>query len=528
MQLGSWGITETSEARYAEISKEMVDSKDFLNPTLLGIKHYHKPVVTYYITAFSYQIFGISEYSSRLFLQLAIIIQLLLIYRITLLLFDSKNIAFAASLIYFSLPIVLISSRNLTTDAYLNTFILGSVYFWLYYTKNNHNIKYLYLFYILLGLGMETKGPVSLLFPLTFIITYKLSLKQRFSKNPHHLFGLIIFLVISASWYIVLIIDNPYILNYFIEEQLLNRIASNSFNRGKPFWFYLLLVPAVSLPWIFIIVYYAKSRFKQLIKEKKTDFVLITSTLVLTLIFSLFKTKLIMYVLPMFGFMAIVSAYILNQSKETQLIRYNKIIVALSIVIIVAITFIPLFLKDFSFSIGLGLLMGIPLLAVIWFVVKKSFKIKYLKTATLSYISGLVILFFGTSFIIKNESQLNSTKSVFEFVKNNVPEDSNIVIYNYLMPSAQFYMDKPIITLNNGHNTVKRETQFEANENWKKTNIDLRTEAGMKRAEAVINENTVFITRTKYKLNDPIKALMSELTSNKTFGNWIIYYNDSL
>lgn len=41
--LGKWGIMETSEAKYAKISKEMVENKDYLHPKLLGIYHYHKP-----------------------------------------------------------------------------------------------------------------------------------------------------------------------------------------------------------------------------------------------------------------------------------------------------------------------------------------------------------------------------------------------------------------------------------------------------------------------------------------------------
>ena len=62
INLGSWGVTETSEARYAEISKEMLESGDFIHPTLMGIAHYHKPPLTYYITTVGYKIFGVSEY----------------------------------------------------------------------------------------------------------------------------------------------------------------------------------------------------------------------------------------------------------------------------------------------------------------------------------------------------------------------------------------------------------------------------------------------------------------------------------
>jgi len=65
--LGSWGLTDSSEARYAEIGKEMFINKDYINPTLLGIKHLHKPPVTYYLTALGYQIFGVHEFAARFF-----------------------------------------------------------------------------------------------------------------------------------------------------------------------------------------------------------------------------------------------------------------------------------------------------------------------------------------------------------------------------------------------------------------------------------------------------------------------------
>src|SRR5687768_3582551 len=35
--LGSWGVIETSEARYAEIAREMFQSGDFVHPQLLNI-----------------------------------------------------------------------------------------------------------------------------------------------------------------------------------------------------------------------------------------------------------------------------------------------------------------------------------------------------------------------------------------------------------------------------------------------------------------------------------------------------------
>ena len=57
--LGSWGFTETSEARLeAQVAKEMFETGDFIHPRKMGISHYHKPPLTYYITTFGYAIFG--------------------------------------------------------------------------------------------------------------------------------------------------------------------------------------------------------------------------------------------------------------------------------------------------------------------------------------------------------------------------------------------------------------------------------------------------------------------------------------
>jgi 4-amino-4-deoxy-L-arabinose transferase len=58
---GIYPLSETSEARYAEISREMYLNGDFLHPKLLGIYHYHKPPITYWITAIGYSIFGVNK-----------------------------------------------------------------------------------------------------------------------------------------------------------------------------------------------------------------------------------------------------------------------------------------------------------------------------------------------------------------------------------------------------------------------------------------------------------------------------------
>ena len=518
---GKWGVIETSEARYAEISREMLVNNDYINPKLLDINHYHKPPITYYITVLGYKIFGVGAFSARFFLQIAILIQLILIYNITILLFDDKKIALAAVLIYFSLPLVLISSRNLTTDAYLNTFILTSIYLWIKYNANSKPFL-LYFFYLTLGLIFETKGPVGLIFPILFIVIHKIVFKEKFKMNWHHVFGFILFVLIAMSWYLALIASNENILDYFINRQLKDRMISNSFNRSKPFWYYLVTVPLLALPWFIILMVQLKSSFQKIIKEQKMKLVLYVVILVILVLFSAFKTKLILYVLPMFGFIAILSAKMLSDISQKSLTIYNYALIGLGILFLLSLLFLNVVGLDFHFNIVHAIILCITGSVILFLILKH--QSGYLKTAFLSYLFGGLLLLGGNGVLAQNEDLLNSTKPATDFIEHELSDIKTIVVYNYLMPSVKFNSNKKVITLNNGHNTVQRETQFETDIKWKDHLIDLKTESGQQQADSILKHESVLISRRREVLPDYLDFLNHAPYQKKVFGKWVIYY----
>lgn len=519
---GKWGLIETSEARYAEISHEMLVNKDYINPTLMEVHHFHKPPITYYITIFGYKIFGVNEFGARFFLQIAILIQLVLIYKITLLLFGNKSLALTSVLIYFSMPLVLISSRNLTTDAYLNTFVLASVYFWLAYKIKYHKPFLLYLFYLSLGFIFETKGPVGLIFPLFFIISYKLIYKDKIEKNIHQFLGFILFLIVSTVWFISLIIDNHDFWDYFIDRQLKDRMFSNSFNRGKPFWYYLVTVPLLGFPWAIVLMVYLKSKFLKIFKDKKMLMVLYVTTFPIFGIFSLFHTKLILYVLPMFGFMAIISAKILSEVSHKALKIINLTFIVTGILFLISILTLNIFDVGYQFNFTTAYLLS--LLTIIFYILISKYVSGFQKTATLSYLFGCLLLLVGNVILTENEDELNSTKNATDFIDNHLKDINNIVVFNYLLPSVRFYSNKTIITLNNGHNTVVREVQFETNMKWKHHLIDLKTETGKQQTDSILKLKFAFISRKKDQLPDNLDYLNHSPYQKKEFGKWVIYY----
>ena len=517
--LGSWGVTETSESRYSQIAKEMYLSGDYVNPTLLDIYHYHKPPVTYAIASFGYSIFGINEFGARFFLQIALVLQLFLVYRIALLLMNDRKVAITSAIIYLSLPLVLISIRNLTTDAFLNTFILGGIFSWLFHLKKG-KVIFVYLFYLSLGLIINTKGPIGLIFPLLFVISYLVIFKHKLKFNIHHLFGFLLFVLLSILWVYALSQSNPKILDYFLNEQIANRITSGSFNRGKPFWYYLVILPLVILPWLLATIFGIKSSLK---KDKEYLF-LGFNILAILVIFSIASTKLILYILPITLFIAMICAKYLS-SATNKFIKHQKIIVTLvAAVILIALYLLPIF--DDKFSIEYGNLILVSAIIIGGFVALHKINISgYLRLLGCSFLFMTSTIWGSVIFFNSNEIQVNSIKPVIEYINTTQElKDKTIVVYNYLLPSASYYTNKPIVTINNGHNTVKRDLRFQNNNSWESYLIDAKQDAGIKKLDSLSKTNIILFTRRKHQLPENLQFIKAQLANKVDFDKWIIYY----
>ena len=74
----SVGFFETSEARYAEVAREMTVTGDYLSPQIDYVYHFTKPPLAYWITAAGYHLLGATPFAARFFLGLAAALVLLL------------------------------------------------------------------------------------------------------------------------------------------------------------------------------------------------------------------------------------------------------------------------------------------------------------------------------------------------------------------------------------------------------------------------------------------------------------------
>src|SRR5256885_15405824 len=78
--LGYRPLVKPDEGRYAEISREMVASGDWVTPRLNGYKYFEKPALQYWATAAAYEVFGVNEASARLWTALTGFLGVLLVF----------------------------------------------------------------------------------------------------------------------------------------------------------------------------------------------------------------------------------------------------------------------------------------------------------------------------------------------------------------------------------------------------------------------------------------------------------------
>ena len=65
--LGLYPVNDTTEARYAEIARKMVELNDWITPWFdYGVPFWGKPPLSTWLTAGSFHLFGINEFAARL------------------------------------------------------------------------------------------------------------------------------------------------------------------------------------------------------------------------------------------------------------------------------------------------------------------------------------------------------------------------------------------------------------------------------------------------------------------------------
>jgi 4-amino-4-deoxy-L-arabinose transferase-like glycosyltransferase len=305
---GTRGLWDPDEGRYTNVALEMMQSGDYFQPhrhheTL----HVTKPPVTYWALAASMQSLGRNEWAARLPIALAFVLTTLLVFQLGRTF--SATRPWLPALIYLSSPLPFFAANIITTDTLLAFAETAAVLAFVRYRFDGKSTRYLDGMWALFGLAFMIKGPPGLL-PLLAITVWQW--RNGGMKVLFRPMGLILFILIGFTWFFLITLQKPELLDYFLHHEVVDRVASGTHDRNSQWYGGLMVyIPTLlvgALPWLAIALWNIRKSDSYKPLQPKTTFLLVWIVLPL-LVFMLSRSRLPLYILPLFVPISLLVAY---------------------------------------------------------------------------------------------------------------------------------------------------------------------------------------------------------------------------
>lgn len=317
--LGELPLRDWDEGIVAGVARNIwraaPESQTWLYPTInYGEPYWNKPPLVHWLIALSYGLFGVSEWSTRLFPALLSACSIPLLYKIGKEIFPTPPAAILSAFVYLALLPIARHSRLAMLDGVITFWFCGAIFCLL------RGRKYpIWLLGLGLGIGMIslTKGVMMgvLLGCIALIFAYWDY--PRLLKNKYLWLGMIFGIMPTVVWYGLqyLHYGNEF-LGISLGKQTFNRIWEPVSYVASPPWYYVLEIAKYTLPWLIFL----PRGIKLATKNSHLTWGKLTLTWggVYLLAISLMATKLPWYVIPIYPALAILVGHSLAVAWQRQ------------------------------------------------------------------------------------------------------------------------------------------------------------------------------------------------------------------
>ncbi len=307
INLGAGSLSSWDEAFYAQVSREILESNNWIDLTWYGDQWYDKPPLYMWGTVLSYKLFGVSEFSARFFSALSGVGIVILVYLMGGHLFSRKT-GFLAAVMAMSTYHMIWLAKAGTLDVTLTFFLLFSAYCFL---RARDNPAWFVPSFITFALAFMTKGIVAVIAPIMFGVYLLMTGEWKIVLTRYMLMGMAAALLVLSLWYYPAIshYGKPFLEGHFLAN-LIGRTAGALDGHHGNWLTYINVILYKGKPWgtagLVIFPFFV---FNTLIRKNKQNCLLISWVVVVILLFTVAKTKLHWYIIPVYPPLMIIAGW---------------------------------------------------------------------------------------------------------------------------------------------------------------------------------------------------------------------------
>ncbi len=302
-------LIPSDEGRYAEIAREMLVTGDWITPRYNGYKYFEKPPLQAWATAAAFQVFGIGDWQARLWTALTGFLTILLVGFTGARIFNARA-GWLAAVVLASSPMWIISGHFNSLDMGLSSFLVAALCSLLLaqtsHNKNNCR-NWMWACWTFMALATLSKGVIGAAIPAMVFIAYSITAWDWKIWTRLRLFsGSILFLAITAPWFVLVAQRNPEFLEFFFIHEHLQRFTQDAHSRTGPIYYFVPLLLIGMLPWFMQVPGAIAQAWSERRREFSAGWLLVCWFAVIFAFFSVSRSKLPGYIIPVFPALALI------------------------------------------------------------------------------------------------------------------------------------------------------------------------------------------------------------------------------
>jgi len=410
---GLWFLTldarhllPSDEGRYAEIAREMLASGDWVTIRYNGVKYFEKPPFQMWLTALSFQAFGVGEWQARLWVALngafGIAITAVAARR-----WFGPRVALLAALILLAAPAWNLAGHFNSLDMGLSgalSCVLAAVLIAQHpETSPGARRRWMWLAWVAMAVALLTKGLIGVVLPGMVLLVYS-AVTRDFAiwRRIHIVSGAIIALVLATPWFVLVSLRNPEFAQFFFIHEHFQRYLTTVHHRDAAWWYFVPQLLIGFLPWLGLSLGIAAVvREDARGKGFRPGVLLAAWALTIFVFFSFSSSKLPGYIVPIYPALAILGAVALDRFTPA---RWNFQVVLAVVFAACGLAAAPYvgrlgtevtpneIYRAFAPWLGAACALAIAGLVLAWFVNKRDVRLSVIAYALTIFAASTVLM----------------------------------------------------------------------------------------------------------------------------------------